>query len=95
MLLSERVISEEENAPMENTPTRSWWRTPAVIAAIIGAVAVIIAAIIGLMPKSKSQKIKVSEPTRIEQNLSGSGNVQIGQGRDVDVKIDGQNTQKK
>jgi hypothetical protein len=52
---------------MKNAPTPTSWRNPTMIAAIIGAVAVILAAIIGLVPKTKPQ-----ETTRIEQQTSGA-----------------------
>ncbi len=67
---------------MENPSESTWWRSPAMIAAVIGAVAVIIAAFIGLIPKAT----KTSEPMRIEQDVSDTGNVQIGQARDVNVQ---------
>jgi hypothetical protein len=52
---------------MENAPTSKGWRNPAVIAAIIGAIAAILVAVIGLMPKIKSE-----ETTRIEQQTPGN-----------------------
>ena len=58
----------QEDTPMENAPTSKGWRNPTVIAAIIGAVAAILVATIGLMPKTKPP-----EPTRIEQPTSGPG----------------------
>ena len=52
---------------MENAPTAKGWRNPTVVAAIIGAIAALLVAIIGLMPKTKP-----SETTRIEQPTTGS-----------------------
>jgi hypothetical protein len=46
---------------MENAPPSKGWRNPTVIAAIIGAIAAIIVAIIGLMPKVKSPEMIPTE----------------------------------
>jgi hypothetical protein len=65
---------------------RRWWRTPAVMAAIIGAVAIIIVAVIQLA----GSKSKPSEPTRIEQQTHGSGSPAVGQtGGNVTIQHQG------
>jgi hypothetical protein len=68
---------------MENAPASKGWRNPTVIAAIIGAIAAILVAIIGLMPKAKPQ-----ETTHIEQSTSSSipkveANGGVAAGRDI------------
>jgi hypothetical protein len=52
-----------------------WWRNPVIIAAFIGAIAVISAAII----QHTASKPKLSEPTRIEQQTHGSSSPAVGQ----------------
>ena len=53
---------------MENAPPSKWWQNPTVIAAIVGAIALILVALIGLIPKTKPP-----ETTHIEQQTSGNG----------------------
>jgi hypothetical protein len=73
---------------MDNAPAPKGWRNPTVIAAIIGAIAALLVAIIGLMPKAKPQ-----DRTHIEQPTSGStskveANGGVAAGRDIqDSKI--------
>ena len=52
---------------MENAPTSKGWRNPTVLAAIIGAIAAILVAMIGLVPKAKPE-----EATRIERQTPGN-----------------------
>jgi len=61
----------EGEAGLENR----WWRIPTVIAAIIGAMAIIIVAVIQLA----GSKSKPSEPTKIEQQSHGPGSPNVGQ----------------
>jgi hypothetical protein len=52
-----------------------WWRNPVIIAALVGALAVIIGAFI----QRPDSKPKFSEPTTVEQHTYGSGSPGIGQ----------------
>jgi hypothetical protein len=81
--------------PMGNAPAPTEWRNPVIIAAIVGAVAVIIAALIGLTPKSKVQDARPQQTTIINQKTSGSGSSAVGHvGRDFTNIINQQGTPK-
>ena len=63
-----------------------WWRTPAIIVAIIAAIATISAALI----QRTAPKPKLSEPTKIEQQTHGSGSPAVGQtGGNVTIQQQG------
>ena len=55
-------------------PEKHWWRPPAVIAAIIAAIAAISVAFIQL----SGSRSKSSEPTTIQQQTSGPGSPAVG-----------------
>jgi hypothetical protein len=68
-----QVISAKPS-PWERPPAERWWKTPAVVAAVIAGLAAILVAIIGLgTPKSKS-----SAPTKIEQETHGPNSPAVG-----------------
>ena len=69
---------------MANDPAAKGWHNPAIIVAIIGAVAVIIAALIGLIPKSQTP------PATPAQNVETDGGVAAGRDiRDTTITIGG------
>jgi len=68
---------------MENAPTSKGWRNPTVIAAVIGAIAAILVAIIGLLPKDKPKETpRLEQPTSANTpKVESSGGVAAG--RDI------------
>jgi hypothetical protein len=68
---------------MENAPTSKGWRNPTVIAAVIGAIAAILVAIIGLLPKDKPKEMpRLEQPTSANtSDVKAAGGVAAG--RDI------------
>jgi hypothetical protein len=64
---------------MDTTPAPRGWRNPTIMAAIIAAVAALIVALIGLLPKPQSPETKRPPATTIQQTTSGSGSPAVGQ----------------
>jgi heme/copper-type cytochrome/quinol oxidase subunit 2 len=63
-----------------------WWRTPAIIVAIIGGIFAIGVALI----QRTAPKPKLSEPTKIEQQTHGSDSPAVGQtGGNVTIQHQG------
>jgi hypothetical protein len=69
---------------------KRWWRNPAIVGPIIGAIIGGIFAISVAFIQRTDPKPKLSEPTKIEQHTHGSGSPAVGQtGGNVTIQQQG------